>query len=280
MTRVAVIVPCFNDGATLEDAVRSVVLQRHDTELIVVDDGSTDRATHAAYQRLRSAGIRILYRQHAGTAEARTAGLHAATAPYVLPLDADDRLAPDSLTVAATYLDGHPHLAAAWGDYRLFGSVRRVQQTAPALDPWHITYQNDLPVTALFRRDAVLAAGGWTARRYEDWDLWMSLAENGFDGRRLDLVLYERRVHGRRKMALDVLQHEHALSEQRERHPRLFNARRRNWRRSEVPVSLRVVLPALERLPLPVQGRRIAAGTACHLAYRRGIRNLLSRWGE
>ena len=55
----------------------------------------------------------------------------------------------------------NPAAAAAWGSARHFGALDFVQHSLPALDPWHLTYQNHLPLSALYRREAVLSAVGW-----------------------------------------------------------------------------------------------------------------------
>jgi len=113
-------------------------------------------------------------------------GVEATSADYVFPLDADDRLLPGALSALADKLDANPGLALVWGDYQLFGTRHYLQRTADTLDRWQITYQNDLPASALVRRSALLAAGGWELRGgYEDWDLWMALAERGERGARV-----------------------------------------------------------------------------------------------
>ena len=107
-------------------------------------------------------------------------GLRATRAEYALPLDADDRLPPGALRLLRDALDPNPAAVAAWGSDRHFGALDFVQHSLPSLDPWHLSYQNHLPLSALYRRDAVLAAGGWQLDGgYEDWDLWMTLAEAG-----------------------------------------------------------------------------------------------------
>ena len=50
---------------------------------------------------------------------------------------------------------------------------------AETIDPWLITYMNDVPMKSLVRRWALMAVGGWTLDGYEDWDVWMSFAERG-----------------------------------------------------------------------------------------------------
>src|ERR1700693_221016 len=95
--RVAVVVPCHNDGETLPETVRSVLAQEP-TELVGVDDGSGDPGTTAVMQQLEEEGVRVVRQENRGPAEARMAGVRVTSAPYVFPLDADDVLLPGALT--------------------------------------------------------------------------------------------------------------------------------------------------------------------------------------
>ncbi len=194
-----------------------------------------------------------------GPSAARMAGVHASSARYVLPLDADDKLAPGALTVLADALDSHPDCATAWGETHFFGDVEHtVRHGAKALDPWRLTIFNGLPYSALFRRDALTEVGGWpvSASGYEDWDLWMSIAEAGYRGRCVPHVVNRYRVHGVRRWREDIGQHERIMEGMRERHPRLFAERRTNRRRSEAPRLTKLSLPLIDSLPISFPAKR------------------------
>ena len=268
---VDVIIPCHDDGATLVETVESARRQDVPVEITVVDDGSTDAATAAVLARLESDGVRVLRRPNGGPAAARMTGLRATEAEYIFPLDADDRLLPGGLRVLLEALEQQPRAAAAWGGTRHFGSLEFVQRSLPTLDPWHVSYQNRLPLSALYRRAAVEAVGGWQLEGgYEDWDLWMSLAEHGHEGIGVPEVTGEYRVQPGRRLSDSSSRHAERCRRLRDRHPRLYEQRRVNRRRSPAPRALKLSLPAIDVLPLPPTPKRLLAGAACYLAYGSG----------
>jgi glycosyltransferase involved in cell wall biosynthesis len=273
-----VVIPCFNDGATLAEAVHSARGQPRLGELVVVDDGSEDPATLKAFTTLEREGVRVVHRPNGGLGAARMTGVSATSADYVFCLDADDRLMPGALSQLAGALDADPSLALCWGDYRLFGDRSWRQQTAPSLDPWQISYQNDIPASVLLRRAALTDGPSWELRGgYEDWDMLMGLAERGARGRRVPIVAYEYRQHGVRMLSESASRHDDIYSLLRHRHPQLFAGRRRAWHASQTPLSLRLALPVIFALPLSSNRRRLLAGAACHLARRRGLPLLVRR---
>src|SRR6266542_3718389 len=88
---VSVIIPCYNYGEYLHDAIASVLAQElHDTEIIVVDDGSTDSNTRAVISALGTPRTRVIVQANAGLSRARNAGIKAARGKYICCLDADD----------------------------------------------------------------------------------------------------------------------------------------------------------------------------------------------
>jgi glycosyltransferase involved in cell wall biosynthesis len=249
--RTAVVVPCFNDGATLPETLASLAAQEP-TELVVVDDGSTDTATLDLLSRLETEGTAVVRKDNSGPAAARMAGVGATTAPYVFALDADDLVAPGALADLADALDRRSDAVMAWGDTQMFGDASVDVPKARTLDPWQITYVNPIPTAALIRRDALESVGGWQLELgYEDWDLWMAFAERGWRGVHVDRTVARHRVHGTRRWSSDFAKHAQIEDELRRRHERLFAERARNWRRSSAPLRVRLLLPIVFRLPLP-----------------------------
>lgn len=278
--RCAVVIPCFDDGGTVEAAVRSAQAQEP-CELVVVDDGSRDAQTQVTLARLETEGIHIVRQENAGVSAARMTGVHATTAPYVFALDADDELLVNGLTPLADALDADPDLALAWGRFRYIGEKSHDKSVAAELDPWALTYLNDLPAAALLRRSALLAAGGWRLTLpYEDWDLWLAIAERGGRGRGLQIPVYRYRVHGVRMYRRAMGQRAELYALLRERHPSLFRERRRTRRGSRAPVVVKVAFPAIDAL-WPGMGHRKATLLAVlwHVANGRGgLHRPAARW--
>jgi glycosyltransferase involved in cell wall biosynthesis len=254
--RSTIIVPCFNDGATLLATIASALDQER-TEIVVVDDGSTDQATLDALTHVSGLGIDVARQENGGPASARMTGLRNTSAPYVFPLDADDVLPAGALATLADVLDANQAVSAVWGDLEMFGDVETVVRTPETIDPWSQTYLNELPGPALFRRDALVEAGGWRLRAgYEDWDLWLSLAERGIQGKRVPIVYYRYRIHGKRGWHRDMSsRHDEIVAEIRRLHPELFAHRRSNWVQSRAPWRLKLGLPLTTFIPLPRRAR-------------------------
>jgi len=108
---ISVIIPAYNVGSCLCQCLDSIFAQTYKpTEVIVINDGSTDRTAEVA----QSYGGRIKYveQDNRGQGAARNAGLKVATGRYVAFLDADDYWLPGFLEETATFLRGHPEAAA------------------------------------------------------------------------------------------------------------------------------------------------------------------------
>ena len=164
--RIAVIIPCFNDGALVRDAVRSVV-EDEPIEIVVVDDFTTDEPSHAVLDELRADGVRVVrHEQNAGVANARATGVRATHAEFVFPLDADDLAVPGALAAMADCLEADPDAAACFGDYAEFGDSDIVRAVPERLDPFRLAYTNEYPISAMFRRRVLEDTGGWAGQGY------------------------------------------------------------------------------------------------------------------
>jgi glycosyltransferase involved in cell wall biosynthesis len=242
------LIPCHGEGALIADAVRSVQ-ESEPVEIVVVDDASPDAATRATLDALEREGVRVLrLPANVGVGHARTAAFEATTAPYVYPLDADDLALPGVLARMADRLDTDPGAAACVGDIVEFGDHELVRQIPARLDPYRVALTNEYPITALYRRTAVAAVGAWRpfyeAQGYEDWNLWMGLAERGERIVHVGGPGYRRRLHGERLNQLARRRHRERYAAMRRAHPDLFarlpEHRRASdlsrWRRALYPV--------------------------------------------
>jgi glycosyltransferase involved in cell wall biosynthesis len=252
VSRVAVVIPTYNDGELAVEAVRSID-EAEPVEVVVVDDGSTDPAAVAALDGLERDGVRVVRQPNAGLPAARSAGVEATTAPLILPLDADDLLVPGSLGALADQLEAHPDAGFAWGDYEEFGVVNRRVRAPRRFLPWSTTYVHLYVPTILLRRDVLDAVGRWPHQDYEDWGLMLAFAERGVTGVYLDRITFRRRIeHGRMLPGLRRNHRELYAGLQR-RYPQAF-ARRRELARIERPALWqRVAYPLVfgRRLFLP-----------------------------
>jgi glycosyltransferase involved in cell wall biosynthesis len=273
--RVAIVVPCFNDGATLGEAIVTIEQQSPDVELVVVDDGSTDPGTIGLLAELERNGTRVIRQENQGPSAATMAGVRATSAPFVMRLDSDDLLERDGVSLLESALEEAPGAAAAWGDVQTFGITSFRIPTAPALDPWLLTYTNCVPgAGCLFRRTALDECGGWQLRDgHEDWDLWLSLAERGQVGVYVPRVIFRyRRDRGGRHLGLLDRTEEH-YDELRRRHESLFARRAENRRRSAAPLALKLIVPAVDVLPwVPRLAKIQLSELFTHLFWNGGLR--------
>jgi hypothetical protein len=199
---ISVVIPAYNQAPYIAQSVQSVLGQtRGDFELVVVDDGSTDR-TPDILAGFRDSRLRVVRQANAGLSAARNAGLRESRAPLVTFLDADDYFLPDKLEVLAAWLDDHPDAGLVVGRARYVdtaGATLRDQETIrarPALPD--LLMENPICVSSVLLRRSWLDRAGWfdeTLRACEDWDLWLRLLAAGCRMAWLDRPVVAYRFH-------------------------------------------------------------------------------------
>jgi glycosyltransferase involved in cell wall biosynthesis len=194
---VSVIIPCYNLGAYLDEAVASVLSQTYQTfEILIVDDGSTDDATRALLEGYRRPKTEVIRTAHQGVSAARNVGIARARGNYLCALDADDRLDPTYFEKAVAVLDADPDVAFVSCWLRAFGD-EQWEWTPERCDLPTLLWEDTVLTAALVRREVMIAAGGYDtkmpAQGGEDWDLWLTLAGRGCRGTILRDVLFNYR---------------------------------------------------------------------------------------
>jgi glycosyltransferase involved in cell wall biosynthesis len=183
-SRISVVMPCFNAEPYLREAVDSVLNQTYpDVELIVVDDGSTDRSREIL--DIYGDRIKVLSQAKKGPYPARNLGVSHATGRCIAFLDADDWWSLDCLAKLHAALEGSGATLAYCG-WQNVGAVDRsndpyvppdyeqgdkAEQFLRAAAPWPIH-------AALTRREAFSAVGGFDTQwpTCMDYDLWLRIA--------------------------------------------------------------------------------------------------------
>jgi glycosyltransferase involved in cell wall biosynthesis len=136
---VTVVIPVYDQGRFLPEALASVYEQTHPSwEIVVVDDGSTDPETVALLDSLARPRLGWSARRTGGCPGARNAGMAVARGRYLVPLDADDELHPEFLSRLLPALDADPEAAFAHCHARLFGDVDAVWVTRPFNPYWQL----------------------------------------------------------------------------------------------------------------------------------------------
>ena len=198
---ISVIVPCYNSSRFIQETVASLLAQtRRDFEVIFVDDGSTDD-TAGTLARLIDASaptrrMTLAAQPNAGVAAARNRGIALARGRYILPLDADDRIAPAMLEICAGVLDGKPDTALVFPDRRDFGAREGVFNSG-AFVLARLKYFNQLPYCAMFRRALWESVGGYRTNvsGFDDWDFWVAAAARGCRAHHVAEPLLQHRRH-------------------------------------------------------------------------------------
>lgn len=219
--------PAYNADKYIAESIQSVIDQTfQDWELLIVNDGSTDRTVEIV-QSFTDDRIRLLNNpQNLRLIKTLNRGLEASRGEYIARLDADDRALPDRLKLQVEALDADSNLALVGGRSNVIhadGRLKRKGEDSYVPE----TYQEILLASMLynpfrhsavtFRRDAVRSLGGYPAefQDVEDFALWTKLLEQ-HSAINLRAVVCDYRVH-----AESVMQTAKAKSAQEKTEPRL-----------------------------------------------------------
>lgn len=197
--RISVVIPCYNHGVYVQDAISSVEASScKDYEIIIVNDGSTDLFTIEKMDELSQHGYHVINQPNQGLARARNNGIAAALGEYIMPLDADNKIRPMYIEKAIAVLDSQPEIGVVYGKSVYFGEVKGGHYSGEPFDPMRLYWANYIDALAVLRKSAWEQAGGYDINipvtGIEDWDLWMTLYENKVGFHFIDEVLFDYRV--------------------------------------------------------------------------------------
>lgn len=198
MPEISVVIPCFNQGRFLDQAIQSVLAQTfHDFEIIVVNDGSTDLETIEKLNALDYPKTRVFHTANLGLPGARNLAIRNAAGEFILPLDADDKIAPTYLEVARAVITSDRGIGIVYCKAAFFGEVS-IPWNIPEYQFPEILISPRIHCCSLFRKADWESVGGYCEEMihgWEDYDLWLSLLEGGLGVHCVSEVLFYYRQH-------------------------------------------------------------------------------------
>lgn len=178
---VSVVVPCYNHGIYLTDALESVLIQSYlNWECIIVNDGSADDTEKIAKEwRDEDNRFKYIKKENGGLSSARNAGINAATGTYVLPLDADDMIGKDYIKDAVEAFNTIPNLKLVYCFSQNFGA-NEDRGDQPYLGFKHQLLYNQIFCSSIFKKADAIEVGLYNENmKYglEDWDFLLRMLD-------------------------------------------------------------------------------------------------------
>lgn len=194
MPGVSVIIPCYNLGQYLDEAVDSVLAQTYrDFEIIIVNDGSTDEFTNRLLADYDKPKTRVLTTRNQGLSAARNNGIRIAAGEYICCLDADDKYHPQFLEKTVRILDADSNRSVGFVTtfVQVFGESEDIWHCSD-YRPFRLVVENLIQVASLFRRECWEKVGGYATNltAYEDWNFWLAIVGRGYEWRSIREPLF------------------------------------------------------------------------------------------
>lgn len=182
--RVSVIIPAYQSASTIPTTLKSLGSQTYQpAEVIVVNDGSTDMLEEAlAPWRDR---ITYLTQPNGGAPKARNAGFDCSTGEFVLFVDADVRLEPTAIEQMVRVLQTQPEVAWVYSDFKFGWKTFHLHE----YDESQLRRLNYIHTCSLLRRET-FPRFDEQLKKFQDWDLWLTMAERGHQGRWIPSTLF------------------------------------------------------------------------------------------
>lgn len=227
MPKVSIIIPCYNYGRFIKQALDSVWQQTfRDYEVIIVDDGSTDAYTIDVLRKIENdfPQVQVIRQENGGAAKARNAGIARSLGEFILPLDADDVIDPQMIEKCLSEIEKNDQYGFVYTDTKVFGDFTGTL-IRPEYDFYRLLMRNYVVVSSMIRKKAWEDVGGYDENMhggYEDWEMYIRMGSAGYEGKLLKEALFSYREHGISKNKEATEKHALNVGYIREKHPDLY----------------------------------------------------------
>jgi len=199
LNMISIIIPVYNQAKHLANCLASIIKQTYDNyEIIVVDDGSTDKIEKVIEIFQRIFGIKLFYfgQENRGAGAARNTGAKLSKGEYIIFCDADIVTRPVMLELMLKALKDNPYASFCYSSF-CWGRKKFI------LWPYDVAKLKQLPyinIASLIRKRH-FPGFDESLKRFQDWDLWLTMAEQGHSGIWFNRVLYRVNHDGSQTMS-------------------------------------------------------------------------------
>ena len=179
--QLSVIIPCFNHGEYIHDALKSINQSDidHICEVIIINDGSSDSKTIDILSQINIDGVRVVNKENGGLASARNRGIEESNSDYLLMLDSDNKITPDFITSFKTLIAENVEFDMLHGDAMFFGEREGIFKSG-SLNVFKIFQKNYIDACTIIKKECLIELGKYDGSMpymgWEDWDLWIRMA--------------------------------------------------------------------------------------------------------
>ena len=223
MKTLSIIIPCYNQDQYLLEAIESALAQTIPCEIIVVNDGSTDRSLEHA-RSYENKGVKVINQVNKGLSSARNTGIMNATGDYILPLDSDDLLL-ETCAEKILKIAEETNADVIAPSFKCFGISNDVVILQSNIIIQDFIGGNRLGYFSAIKKSVLLEVGGYSPRMtwgFEDYHLWFDI----FKRNKTLFVIQEPLVLYRTKeisMITEANKHKEELMAQiKKDHPEVF----------------------------------------------------------
>ena len=179
---VSIIVPAYNYGNYIGECLDSVLAQTiKEWECIVIDNGSSDNPTDVVKSfAKKDSRIKYHYTDQKGVSLARNYAVSISLGKYILPLDADDKIADSYIQKAVNVMECNPDISLVYCDAILFGSVNK-KWILPDFNYKNLLIENSIFCSSIYKKSDFEIVNGYNTNMvegFEDWDFWIKLLSN------------------------------------------------------------------------------------------------------
>lgn len=197
---VSVIIPCYNDGHFLHDAVNSVLDSSYNNiEIIIINDGSTDLNTLKVLEQLEQKGIKILHQSNKGLGFSRNRGIQEAKGKYILPLDADNKVTADYIKKAVKWLETLDYDIVYAKPFFFGEDLPERKFITYAFNGSDLLSRNYIDACAVFQKTVWEQVANYDEHMpfagHEDWEFWVHSFLKGFRFKFIDEELFGYRIN-------------------------------------------------------------------------------------